>query len=228
MTSIDATHKDIYNQLKAILDGCDTIQDAIPFCNNYAERYPHMKSMIFSYTNGRSYLDTVDIMTKQNMLGDINLYETRDDALALLSKLVDRTSDDVYKKTLERIAHKKHFKKIENKSVDTITHISKKCPHCSHVLNMPENTSYVICGYKQNQAYDWNGCCKDWCFHCNKMLCKRWEVDSLHLLMNRTHDDECCLKHSKNNGYRYPEDYCQCNNINIHREHNNILKSMMK
>jgi hypothetical protein len=223
----DATHKDIYNQLKAILDGCDTIIDAIPFCNAYTIKYPHMKTMIVSYTDGKTYRDSVDIKTKQSILNDINLCDTRDAALKLFSKMADRTSDEVYKKTMERIAHKKHYHRIENKGPDIITHVSKKCPHCSHILNMHENTNYVICGYHNpSQGYDWNGCGRDWCFHCNKMLCKKWELHSLNLQMNRNHNDECCSKHALANGYKYPDAYCQCNNINIHRDHNNILKTI--
>ena len=154
MTS-DITHKDIYLQLKAILSGCDTILDAIPFCNMYAEKYPHMKGMINSYTNGRGYKDNVDIKTKQSMMNDINLSDTRENALDMISKISERTNDDVYKKALERIAHRKHHRFLDNsegrynkgKNSLIITNISKKCPHCSHILNMPDNTNYVICGY---------------------------------------------------------------------------------
>ena len=222
------THKEIYNQLKAIFDGCDTIIDALTFCNMYSEKYPHMKSMIVSYTNGRTYKDNVDIKTKQHMMNDIYMCDSRDAAQDMIAKLVDRTTDDVYKKTLERIANKKQHRLPERKRVSVVTNISKKCPHCSHVLNMNENTNYVICGYHNpNYGFDWNGCGKDWCFHCNKMLCKEWVQDELHLQMNRVHDDECCSKHATNNGYKYPDNYCQCNNMNIHRNNNNVLMSFM-
>ena len=50
------THKEIYNQLKFIFEGCDTILDAIQFGNQYIEKYPHMKSMILSYMNGKTTL----------------------------------------------------------------------------------------------------------------------------------------------------------------------------
>jgi hypothetical protein len=227
MTDINITHNDIYKQLKAILDGCDTILDALPFCNMYANSYPDMKSMIFSYTNGKTYKDTVDIKTKQSMLNDINLCTNRNDALELFARLTNKTTDDVYKKTLERIARRKNYRKLEQKIIHIVPHISKKCPHCSYVLNLPENTNYVICGYQNtNQGYDWNGCGKDWCFYCGKMLCKKWEINALNLQINRNHDDACCSAHATNNGNKYPDDYCQCNNINIHRENNNILKNI--
>lgn len=225
------TCNDVYAQLKQIFDGCDTILDALPFCNMYAEKFPHMKSMINSYTNGRTYRDNVDIKTKQSMMNDVNLCDTRDNALNTISKILERTNDEVYKKALERIALRKHHRgdhKIHAGNTSDINNVNKKCPHCSHVLNMPENTNYVICGYhNQNIGYDWNGCGKDWCFHCCKMLCKSWIPDLLNLKMNRVHDDECCSKHAIENGFKYPDNYCQCNHINIRRNNNNILTSLM-
>ncbi|VBB17866.1 hypothetical protein YASMINEVIRUS_329 [Yasminevirus sp. GU-2018] len=216
MTTENITHKDVYNQLKAIFDGCDTILDALPFGNYYIDKYPHMKSMIVSYMNGRSYRDVVDIKTKQSMMRDTDAIGTRDEALIFMAKQTDKTTDDVYKKTLERLASRKNYRKREVKVREPVKYISKKCPHCSHVLNMPENTQYVICGYHNtSQGYDWNGCGRDWCFQCGKMLCKRWETNSLCLQMNRHHDEECCSKHARETGRKYPDDYCQCNNINL-------------
>src|SRR6185503_15685545 len=207
------SNRDIYLQLKAIFDGCDTILDAIHFGNMYIKKYPHMKSMIQSYMKGRTYRDTIDIRTKQSMMYDIHMCDNCDDALEGLSKLVDKTNDDVYRKTLERLAHRKHYRKIKHKQIEQHHNVSKKCPHCSHVLTMPENTQYVICGYHNSiQGYDWDGCGRDWCFQCNKMLCKRWETDNLNVPINRSHDEECCSKHAHDNDYKYPEDYCQCNN----------------
>jgi hypothetical protein len=216
MSTDDTNHKDIYIQLKAIFDGCDTILDAIPFSNEYSELYPHMKSMIISYMNGRTYRDTIDIKTKQVMIRDLESINNRDEAYSYSSKLTEKTTDDVYKKTLERLSNRKTYRKREQKIKDMPKYITKYCPHCSHAINMLETTQYVICGYQNpNQGYDWNGCGRDWCFQCGKMLCKRWETNSLCLQMNRYHDDDCCSKHSKETGKIYPDDYCQCNNMNI-------------
>jgi hypothetical protein len=210
-------YKDIFFQLKMLFDGCDTILDAIPLGNRYIEKHPHMKSMILSYMNGRAYKDTIDIKTKQNTLHDTEMATDRDKALSFASKAMDKTNDDVYKKTLERLIQRKEYisREIKPKPKDNVKYINKKCPHCSHILYMPEDTGYVICGYHNpNQGYDWNGCGRDWCFHCGKILCKRWETNSLCLQMNRYHDEDCCSKHAKENGTVYPDDYCQCNNFN--------------
>lgn len=217
--SIDA-HKNVYSELKPILDGCDTILDALHFSKQYIEKYPHMKSMITSYVNGKNYRDTIDIKTKQMMMMDVDRCTSRDDALALVSKISEKTTDDVFKRTLENLAHRKNYKRIENDVNNTNkkleVFVNKKCPHCRHSINMPENTTYVICGYHNpSTGYDWLGCGRDWCFKCEKILCKRWETDSLNLQINRYHDEECCSKHAKANGYQYPNDYCQCHSLHI-------------
>ena len=203
-------YKDIYLQLKAIFSGCDTLTDAFNFGKIYINRYPQLKTMIISYMNSLNYKDTLDIKTKQNIINDINMCDNRDDALNKLSKLINKTNDDIYHKTLERIAKSKNYKKKE-RILDYICNISKSCPHCSHTISMPETSKYIICGYhNQNQGYDWFGCGNDWCFGCNKKLCKKWETDNLQLQSNRQHNNKCCLDHSKKNGYNYPADYCQC------------------
>ena len=210
------THKDIYTQLKFIFEGCDTIIDALQFGNLYIAKYPHMKSMILSYMNGRTYRDTVDIKSKQCMLNDVLMCKSRNEALSIKSKIIDKTTDDVYRKTLERIAHTKIYADVEYTHVVTQHKITKKCPHCSHAINMPNTTQYVICGYQNiSFGYDWNGCGRDWCFQCNKILCKRWEVDNLHLILNRQHDNDCCSKHAFDNNNIYPDNYCQCYNTSI-------------
>lgn len=224
----NANHKDIYIQLKAILEGCDTVLDAIPFYNMYSEKYPEMKNMIHSLIYGKNYQDSLDIVSKQVMLNDIVLCDDKNNAINMMSKLVKKTNEPVYKRTIERIVNSKQYRKINNTKINNNVNISKNCPHCSHVMNMPKNTDYVICGYSNTkQGYDWNGCGKDWCFRCNKMLCKSWESDTLNLKMNRYHDDDCCSKHAKLNKYIYPDDYCKCDNIYVRRETNDIMKSII-
>jgi len=222
-------YRKVYNELKVILEGCDTIVDAIPFGNMYAEKYPIMRSMIFSQINGASYYDNVDQKSKQDMLRDIHRQETKEDARDLVAKIDNRTHDDVYKRTMNRLANRKNHKIVERTdNIKRVINISKKCPHCNHVMNMPEQTTYVVCGYSNTTSgYDWNGCGKDWCFHCEKILCKSWEVNGLHFDMNRHHTDDCCKKHSIETKRKYPDDYCQCNNLNVHRESHDVLKNLM-
>lgn len=242
LSNSNLVNKDIYIQLKAILEGCDTIIDAFPFCNAYADEYPNLKSMIVSVTNGKKYKDNIDINTKQVLMNNINNCTTRDEALDMISNVLNRSTDDVYIKTMERLAHKKYYRNSEyqvntsrnsfgNTSKNTTNNINKninkKCPHCNFGVTMPENTYYIICGYHNTiTGFNWDGCGRDWCFHCGKMLCKHWITNSLNIYMNRTHDNICCSNHAVENGYNYPEDYCQCNNMNVHRE--NILNNLLQ
>jgi hypothetical protein len=210
---------EVYKQLRAILSGCDSISDALYISNKYVSTYPHLKQMIISYVNGHTYKDQVDITTKQKMLIDINLCETRNDAHDLIAQYSERTNDDVYKKTAERLANKKKYSNSDFRHFHKVIHINKKCPHCSHIISMPDNTDYVICGYHDtNKGYDWHGCGRDWCFYCGKILCKKWEINELHLPSNRQHDDECCLNYAKENNYKYPVDFCNCNNTYVCRK----------
>lgn len=212
---VNMTDKDVYLQIKAIFEGCDTLLDAIPFGNQYCEQYPHLKDMISSYMYSRHYMDTLDIKTKQSSLCDVDRAKYRDDALFLTSKLTQGTQDDVFKKTLERLSSRKDFNKRDSRQKEEIKLISKKCPHCQHTITMPDHTDYVICGYHDNvHGYDWKGCGRDWCFQCEKILCKKWESDMLMMEENKTHCSDCCSKHSILNNHNYPDDYCQC--LNVH------------
>jgi hypothetical protein len=219
----------IYLELKAILEGCDSIIDALPFCDDYIYKYPDHENLIKSYVNGKIYTETIDIKTKQSTIYNILKCNDKEEALKKSSQLLKKINDSIYKKTLDRIINQKVYNKRETKiKVVPIKRINKKCPHCRHIMNMPFDTYYVICGYSNPQVgFDWNGCGRDWCFHCNKMLCKKWEKDSLNLEINRMHNHECCLLHSKNNGYDYKNDYCQCNTLSVNRNKSSLLSNYL-
>lgn len=201
-------YKDIYLQLKAIFEGCDTILDAKIFAQQYIERYPNLKNMINSYMHGIEYNDIIDLGSKQSMMKNLDKITSRDLAHAQYIQIIEKTKDDVYKKTLERIINQK---KYDKKNKDYTRYVNKKCPHCSRYISMPENTQYIICGYQNSTTgYDWIGCGKDWCFTCEKKLCKSWENDILNLESNRIHDNICCKKYAKNMNFSFEENYCQC------------------
>jgi hypothetical protein len=201
--------KNLHMQLKSIMEGCDTISDALQFGTEYINKYPDMKSLIISYINSINYPDSVDIKTKQKIMIDIVNAEYMEEAHSIINSISPHTTDNIFIKTLEKLMVNKKMKNIEK-----IKFIKKKCPHCKHVINMPFNTSYVICGYHNEiNGYDWYGCGRDWCFSCEKILCKKWEDNILHLEPNRLHTHECCSNHALLNNKVYPDDYCMCNNI---------------
>jgi hypothetical protein len=201
-----------FTKLKHIIDGCDSMLDAMPLCNTYVYDNPQLRNLITSYMSGHSYRDTIDIKEKQGLLNDIHKCPSKEEAQRTMAKTINKSNDDVYKKTIERMINRKHYLKYDthNREVNTI---AKKCPHCSYILMLPDTVDYVICGYHSNRGYDWAGCGRDWCFQCGKKLCKNWETDELNLTHNRFHDDICCQKHAKDNNAKYPDEYCHCTNM---------------
>lgn len=207
---MNTDNHDVYLQLKSIFEGCDTIIDAKPFAQQYIEKYPILKDMINSYMYGIEYNDIIDLSSKQSMMINMDKTTSRDIAMNQYTQIIEKTKDEVYKKTLERIINKKKHIKYQK---EYTRYINKKCPHCSRNINMPENTQYIICGYQNSTiGYDFIGCGKDWCFSCGKKLCKSWDVDMLHLEINQEHDQNCCKNHAKNHNLFY-DNYCQCNRI---------------
>jgi hypothetical protein len=89
--------------------------------------------------------------------------------------------------------------------------ITKNCPHCGNSCSGTIDTTYIICDYNDPiNGFQWNGCGKDWCFYCEKKLCKQWGNDELYNEENRKHTKECCKKMAKKNEEDYEEQYCQC------------------
>lgn len=91
---------------------------------------------------------------------------------------------------------------------------TKFCPHCNQKFVNYTGETYVICGYTGNpRGYDWTGCKRDWCYKCNKKLCKVWDINELYDERNRVHTT-CCKKYSRKN--KIPlEEFCSCNYINF-------------
>lgn len=222
--------KRLYVEFKHILSGCDTILDALNFANIFIEKYPDDREMIFSLVNGQKYMESLDINTKQDILNDIHKAHTKEDALEIMDKLKDKNYDDVYKRTMVRLSNRKYNRPLDIKVVKKKSVISKNCPHCGYSVQASPNANYVICGYSNgigNKGIDWDGCGRDWCFQCGKILCKKWHDHGLYLEMNRMHNDECCVKHSKETGKKYPEDYCQCSTKYISRSSNDFLPGIL-
>ncbi len=149
------------------------------------------------HTNIYDYVAFTDI------LKEINNCKYKDDA--------EEVCGNVYKKydkcqfnTIMRIINNKPNKPNFHEK----TLVKKLCPHCNCLTVGTPLTKYVICGYSGNY-YNWNGCGNDWCFKCEKKLCKNWSKDNLFLYENRIHNENCCKFYAKINNTNY-NDFCTC------------------
>jgi len=130
---------------------------------------------------------------------------------SVFAKIKRANLDQVQQRTLDRLL------KIRNitilKDPENISKITKSCPHCNKPTTDLATTTYLICGYDSN-GYDQHGCRNDWCFQCEKKLCKNWHGHQLFNKLNRTHDAICCRHHAIKNKNIYPNDYCMCTGTN--------------
>lgn len=211
---------DQFNKLKYNILGSKTKEDAYYILDKY-KLDNKCYNLMTSFINGKKYDHALDNESMKKYIKDISTYKYKEDAYELISQILLQTSDIAQIKTLTRIADMKpnkpqYISMKELKQRNKENYITKKCPHCGYKRPMPKNTVYVVCGYNES-GYDWEGCGKDWCFKCGKMLCKSWEQDQLYLPTNRFHDSKCCKKHAILSGQKYPEDYCRCNNAFVLR-----------
>lgn len=210
-----------YNKLKYNVLGSKTKEDAYNILDKY-KLDMKCHNLMVSLINSKKYDHALDNLTMKKNIIDIANLKYKEDAYEFISHIMLQTSDIAQIKTFTRIADMKpnrpqyiSIKELRQRNKEN--NITKKCPHCGYKCSMSKTTVYVVCGYGDS-GYDWEGCGKDWCFRCGKMLCKNWEQDHLYLPTNRFHDSKCCKRHSIIFGHKYPEDYCRCSNAFILRE----------
>ncbi len=209
--------EDKYKEFKYILSGCRTIYDAIYFAELYSKRHPEIKDLLNNIIRGKRYEQIISFKNMKFLIEQINNEKYREDAEEIIEKCIKGKADTTQMTTLGRLARNKPYRPVEKKSTNKL--VEKRCPHCMLINSYDPIKSYIICGYTdEHNGYDWNGCGRDWCFKCGKMLCKIWDKNSLFILANRYHNSECCKKHAKENNKNYVEEYCQCNNMNVNRE----------
>ena len=218
-----------YNEFNNILSGCRTILDAYHFHELYCKHNPEMKEITQSMINGKFYDKSIDFKSMKLIINSIESCKYKNDAEDIVKIYSARTNNIAQLNTFKRLLKNKlklpekvvQLKAETQEKNEIIKMIKKKCPHCGNECECAENTTYTICGYYDTRiGYDLSGCGRDWCFKCEKKLCKIWEKNQLYLLMNRLHDNTCCLNHSKNENMKYPDDYCQCDNVNVCRRFN--------
>ena len=217
-----------YNEFTHILSGCRTILDGYHFAEKYSKFNPESKTLVFSMMNGKKYDNILGLKRMKLLLEMLDDVKYKDEAEEIIKKYLEKTNDPTQLKTFSRILKYKILRPIDEIKKEIIEYpeiesdiISKQCPHCMEDCLAKIDTDYIICGYTDlKNGYNWIGCGKDWCFKCNKILCKKWNTHQLFLEINTFHDNECCKKHAKENNKNYPDDYCQCLNMNVQRSQN--------
>jgi hypothetical protein len=212
-----------YDKIKYGILGSKTKTDAYVLAEKY-QNDTKTYNLLQSVINGKRYEHALDYGNLKKNIRDVANSKYKEDAYEMLNGIMAQTSDVAQIRTLVRIADAKQnrpqyisMKELKQRSKQN--HVTKKCPHCSYRCSMPKDTIYIVCGYGET-GYDWEGCGNDWCFKCNKMLCKNWEQNQLYLPSNRVHDSKCCKKHAAVFGHKYPENYCRCANMYVARETN--------
>ena len=215
--------KNKYDEFSDILTGCRTALDAHYFGNKYVKFNPEMKSIVLSMISGKRYEYILDMNTMMTLMDRLDRMIYKDDVMEVIEDYLSKTTDPTQRKTLYKIANLKIIKPeiMKHPTINLIktNFMTKKCPHCNLECSLSEDSTYTICGYEDKiTGYNVKGCGRDWCFICEKMLCKKWDTDKLFLDNNKYHDDVCCQNHAIENGNLYEKMYCQCDiNNYVHR-----------
>jgi phage FluMu protein Com len=212
-----------YNIFKNILSGCKTMVDAIYFVDKIIKLCPESRDLLIGMIHNKKYDKSYDIRSMAHVLNQLDLQLYREDIDEFIDKNIKSHVDLIQLTSLIRLSkfksikiHDKQDKQINvtfnniSNDANEYDYITKKCPHCGIQVRLNNMIEYVICGYiDNNKGYDWNGCGKDWCAKCNKMLCKSWDHDQLFITINRSHDKKCCEKYAHDNNINY-ELFCSC------------------
>lgn len=201
-------------EFQNILSGCKTLIDALYFTDIYSKSVDeNNKNLMISIVYGMSFNNNyIDLNTMKEILNNIsNISIENTDNFTI------NNNDNLQTRIFMRISNlmNKKYNKIYTKKTKPI---KKYCPHCNRKFISNSNIDYVICGLEdEKNGFNWDGCGKDWCFKCEKKLCKSWSTNKLFLNINRVHDNECCKKYAKEYNQNYINEYCQCKNNYVNR-----------
>jgi hypothetical protein len=196
------------------------------------------KELLIGMIHNKKYDKILDMRTVAHTLNQLDAVEYREDVDDFIDKNIKNNIDTTQLNTFLKIGAKKCIKihtvqKDKNIKIplslfnkiskfDEITNknlITKRCPHCNIIRKIPVDTEYVICGYFDNKGYDWDGCGKDWCAKCDKLLCKSWDKDKLFVSFNRVHNAICCKEYAEKNLLDY-NNFCKCSSDYVKRDMN--------
>jgi hypothetical protein len=173
-----------------------------------------LQKLMTSVINSKNYKKSLSHVDFVELVNKIKLVKFRSNDPSIFRIIYTSTEDDAQISTLKRLLDNKPslpdiVPLCDIKPNISETLIIKNCPHCGSEKSELSTTDYVICGYDL-QGFDWSGCGFDWCFQCEKKLCKCWNLNHLYNLKNRHHNNNCCKSHAMKTCNSYPDEYCQC------------------
>lgn len=218
------TEIELYNKYKFVIQGLHTKDDfnyIMEKHNLNTKNNEKLRNVLFSYFKSKmlNNQQNIGLFQLYNLLKSSNQCVYYDDVIEQHGNLIKKVKDHLYLATISRLLKTKSSKPYEIIAKDKEKHnyITKYCPHCNHELKTSEkDKEYAVCGYLDN-GYDFHGCGRDWCFKCEKKLCKQWGQDNLYIVYNRYHNSKCCCIYAKKNGDKYETDYCQCATVHVDR-----------
>jgi len=210
-----------FNEFKHILSGCDNKKDAKFMADLYKIENIGSDKIVTSLLEGKKYNNNKDFESIVKILEKCVSCVYFEDVVNVINDnftKYDNEDNNLQYKSCYRIAKSKQsYKNTETKKKND--RVVKLCPHCSRPYLGNTNTVYAICGYSDTRnGYDWQGCQKDWCFLCEKKLCKSWDENRLNIEPNRIHNCECCKLHSNKHGLSYIDEYCHCTHKYVNRK----------
>lgn len=220
---ISLLYKSPYNNFNMFLDKVRTsrnFDEIICLYNIFKESVSDETELdlIKSVINNKNLNKKIPVDKFCSFLRTVYMMKNKDNICELINDIKRTTLDQVQLNTIDRIISIVNIHThLNDKTSKVANKIKKQCPHCQNDNIEYENTDYTICGYS-SKGYDWKGCGFDWCFKCEKKLCKCWDLDELFNKVNRFHDKRCCKIHAQNTNQEYPDDYCQCKNMYVHRD----------
>ena len=192
---------------RKLIECADNKNDADELYNIYKHKVsPQYQYIMKSIIDGKIYNKSLDTITFYKILVFLNNIQYRDECDKYVNVIYQKTDDIIQKKIIDKIIDNKKFSNLNKKSI-TIN-ITKNCPHCNKPYTKIHDSDYVICGF-YDKGYNPNGCGKDWCFKCEKILCKTWYKHQLFNYNNRHHNGICCKRHATIKHENY-NNYCNC------------------
>lgn len=218
----------VFNKFSNAVANTTLYSEAVELYNNFIHnaKNPVEHMLIVSMLNHTNFYKRMDSEKFHMYIRLIRAATTKDDIDRLSNSVLSNTECTAQIATINRIVRScTKDVSVSSNSIDskdiTVPAVKKlittrRCPHCNFKNTASTDTKYIICGYNKT-SFDYKGCGHDWCFSCERKLCKSWETHNLYNVHNRHHNSRCCHRQALVLGDSYEEEYCQCTSKFVNR-----------